>query len=84
MGQNLRHAFRSELIRQRRRGALYGSRGAIKRAHGGKMAQYDRISSDNSYKDHWARAQKFAQWLKTNTSISNIRLDNSLTFFPIP
>lgn len=69
MGQNLRHAFRSELIRQRKRGALSGSRGSIKRISGGKMAQYDRISSDNSYKDHWARAQKFAQWLKTTTSI---------------
>lgn len=69
MGQNLRHAFRSELIRQRKTGAQYGSRGTIKRSSGGKMAQYNRISSDNSYKDHWARAQKFAQWLKANTSI---------------
>lgn len=72
MGKNLRHVFRSELIRQRRAGALHGSRGAIKRSKGGKMAQYGRISSDNSYKDHWARAQRFAQYLRTQTSIRKL------------
>lgn len=68
MGQNLRHAFRSELIKQRHKGVL-ASRDTVKRNKGGKMAQYSRITSDNSYKDHWARAQRFAEWLKVNTSI---------------
>ena len=66
--KNLRQLFRSELIRQRKTGARV-RRSAIKAGQGGTMADYRHIFSDNSYKDHWARAQKFAQYLRTETSI---------------
>lgn len=66
--KNLRQLFRSELIRQRKTGARV-RRSTIKAGKGGKMADYRHIYSDNSYKDHWARAQCFAQYLRTQTSI---------------
>ena len=68
MPRNLRNLFRSELIRQRQLGAKT-PRNSIKRNKGGKMADYRHIYSDNSYKDHWARAQKFAQYLRTETGL---------------
>ena len=71
MPRNLRNLFRSELIRQRQLGAKT-PRNSIKRNKGGKMADYRHIYSDNSYKDHWARAQKFAQYLRTETGVRKI------------
>ena len=32
----------------------------------GKIADYRHIFSDNSYKKHWARAQKFADFCREN------------------
>lgn len=63
MPKSLKHEFRSELIRQRKRGAK-GGRYAAKRGSR-KNALYDRITSDNSYKIHLSRANKFAEWLKS-------------------
>lgn len=63
MPKNLRHLFRSELIKQRKNG-IKTSRQQIKNAHNGKIADYRHIFSDNSYKKHWARAQKFADFCR--------------------
>ena len=65
MPKNLRHLFRSELIKQRKNG-IKTSRQQIKNAHNGKIADYRHIFSDNSYKKHWARAQKFADFCRKN------------------
>lgn len=65
MPKNLRHIFRSELIKQRKT-ALRTSRQQIKNAHNGKMTDYHHIFSDLSYKKHWSRAQKFADFCKQN------------------
>ena len=65
MPKNLRHEFRSELIKQRKSG-LRTSRNEIKKAKGGKMADYRHIYSDNSYKKHLSRAQRFADYCKQN------------------
>ena len=65
MPKNLRHIFRSELIKQRKNG-IKTSRQQIKKAHNGKIADYRHIFSDNSYKKHWARAQKFADFCREN------------------
>lgn len=65
MPKNLRHIFRSELIKQRKTG-LKTTRQQIKKAHNGKIADYHHIFSDNSYKKHWARAQKFADFCRKN------------------
>ena len=65
MPKNLRHIFRSELIKQRKNG-IKTSRQQIKKAHNGKIADYRHIFSDNSYKKHWARAQKFADFCRKN------------------
>ena len=65
MPKNLRHIFRSILIRQRKT-ALRTSRQQIKAAHNGKVADYRHIYSDNSYRKHWSRAQKFADFCKEN------------------
>ena len=65
MPKNLRHLFRSELIKQRKNG-IKTSRQQIKNAHNGKIADYRHIFSDNSYKKQWARAQKFADFCRKN------------------
>lgn len=65
MPKNLRHIFRSILIRQRKT-ALRTSRQQIKAAHNGKMTDYRHIYSDNSYRKHWSRAQKFADYCRQN------------------
>ena len=65
MPKNLRHIFRSILIRQRKT-ALRTSRQQIKAAHDGKVADYRHIYSDNSYRKHWSRAQKFADYCRQN------------------
>ncbi len=65
MPKNLRHIFRSGLIKQRKNGIKTSSQ-QIKKAHNGKMADYRHIFSDNSYKKHWARAQKFADFCREN------------------
>ena len=66
--KNLRQLFRTELIKQRKNGVRV-RRADQKAGKGGKMADYRHIYSDNSYKDHWARAQRFAHYLRTYTSI---------------
>lgn len=63
MPKNLRHIFRSELIRQRKSG-LRVSRSEFKKSKNGKYADYRHIYSDNSYRKHWGRAQKFAEYCK--------------------
>lgn len=63
MPKNLRHIFRSELIRQRKTG-LRVSRNEFKKSKNGKYADYRHIYSDNSYRKHWGRAQKFAEYCK--------------------
>lgn len=68
MPKNLRQLFRTELIRQRKLGAR-APRNSYKTNKGGKMADYRHLYSDNSYKTHWARAQKFAKYLKANTKV---------------
>ena len=65
MPKNLRHIFRSILIRQRKT-ALRTSRQQMKAAHDGKVADYRHIYSDNSYRKHWSRAQKFADYCRQN------------------
>lgn len=65
MPKNLRHIFRSELIKQRKSG-LRVARDAIKKSKNGKYADYRHIYSDNSYRKHWGRAQKFAEYCKQN------------------
>lgn len=65
MPKNLRHIFRSELIKQRQNG-IKTTRQQIKKAHNGKMSDYHHIFSDNSYKKHWSRAQKFAEFCRQN------------------
>lgn len=65
MPKNLRHIFRSELIKQRKSG-LRVARNAIKKSKNGKYADYRHIYSDNSYRKHWGRAQKFAEYCKQN------------------
>lgn len=65
MPKNLRHTFRSILIRQRKT-ALRSSRQQIKVAHNGRIADYRHIFSDNSYRKHWSRAQKFVDYCHQN------------------
>lgn len=65
MPKNLRHIFRSELIKQRKSG-LRVARNEIKKSKNGKYADYRHIYSDNSYRKHWGRAQKFAEYCKQN------------------
>ncbi|MDM8277226.1 hypothetical protein QUW33_07300 [Lactobacillus gallinarum] len=65
MPKNLRHIFRSELIKQRKSG-LRVARDAIKKSKNGKYADYRHIYSDNSYRKHWGRAQKFADFCRKN------------------
>ena len=65
MPKNLRHTFRTILIEQRKAG-LKTSRHQIKKAHNRKTADYHHIFSDNSYRKHWARAQRFADFCKKN------------------
>lgn len=65
MSKNLRHIFRSELIKQRKTG-LRVSRVEIKKAKNGKYTDYRHIYSDNSYKKHWSRAQRFADYCKSH------------------
>lgn len=65
MSKNLRHIFRSELIKQRKTG-LRVARVEIKKAKNGKYADYRHIYSDNSYKKHWSRAQRFADYCRSH------------------
>ena len=63
MPKNLRHIFRSELIKQRKSG-LRVARDAIKKSKDGKYADYRHIYSDNSYFNFFFMAQKFATYCK--------------------
>lgn len=72
MPKNLRQLFRTELINQRQAGARM-RRHSIKHNKGGKMADYRHLYSDNSYKTNWARAQKFAEYLKNDTEIRKMK-----------
>lgn len=64
MPKNLRHIFRTTLIKQRKSG-LRVARNEIKRSKNGKYTDYRHIYSDNSYRKHWSRAQKFAEYCQT-------------------
>lgn len=74
MPKNLRHIFRTELIRQRKSG-LRVTRNEIKKSKDGKYTDYRHIYSDSSYRKHWSRAKKFAKYCKEQ----DIRSINEIT-----
>lgn len=66
--------MRSELFKQRKAGQRT-TRNAVKRAHGGRSADYRHIYSQNSLKKHLSRVNHFAEYAKQN-GIKNL---NQLT-----